>query len=106
MKIAKQRRLTLLIMSIVIGVSAPLLAQDEPGPFERLFRAMRHAVNQPQHRPKTHRSNNHKQTQESGNPEPGDAQSSSRTAKGANGGVTRPPSEKNTKSTSRAVRKK
>ena len=106
MKILKQRRLTLLIMTIVIGASGPLLA-EEPGPFERLFRAMRHGFSEPQHKSKPHHSSSHKQTQESENPEVNDGQSSSRTASSpGSGGVARPPNEKNTKSTSRAVTKK
>lgn len=105
MKILKQRRLTLLIMSIVIGASGTLLA-EEPGPFERFFRAMRHGFSEPQHKSKPHHSNSHKQTQGSQNPELNDGQTSSRTPSGAGSGVARPPNEKNTKSTSRAVTKK
>lgn len=104
MKLLKQRRLILLIMSIVIIASGTLRA-EEPGPFERLFRAMRHGFSEPRHKSKKH-NNNHKQTQESENSELNDGPSISRTTTGATGVVARPPNEKNTKSTSRAVTKK
>jgi hypothetical protein len=92
----------------MVGTLGTLPAQDEPGPFERLFRALRHGFNESQHHSKSHNSSSHKQTAGSGNAEGSDDQSS--VAHGTSGtsgtGVTRPPNEKNTKSTSRAVTKK
>ncbi|HLW35451.1 MAG TPA: hypothetical protein VKS98_07300 [Chthoniobacterales bacterium] len=103
MKNLGRRALILLIGPIVIGASGTLLGQDEPGPFERLFRAIRHGFNEPQHHSKSHRnSSSHKQT--AGNTETGDDQSN--VANETSGGVGKPPNQRNTKSTSRAVTKK
>lgn len=106
MKIVKRvgAKCCFLVMSILIGSIGILSAQDEPGPFERLFRAMRHAVNEPQHRSTSHRTK-HKQTQDNGNPGATVDDSNAR-ASGSNNGVGKPPNEKNTRGTSKAVTKK
>ena len=89
------------MLSILIIGRGITLAQDEPGPFERLFRALRRGLNEPQHR-SSHRTK-HKQTQDSVNPSPTDDQSNVRTG---NGTVSKPPNEKNTRGASKATTKK
>ena len=79
-----------------------LSAQDEPGPFERLFRAMRHAVNESQHRSNSHR-NKRKQTRDSANPSPMPDEQNVHTGTGT---VSKPPNEKNTRGASKAVTRK
>lgn len=89
----------------MICMVGSLPAEDEPGPFERLFRAIRHGFNEPQHHSKHHSGSSHKQT--SGMPDAEGANDQSTVAHGTSGtSVTKPPNEKNTKSTSRAVTKK
>ena len=105
MKSARKRGLIFLIAFSVVGASATLLADDEPGPFERMFRAMRHAFNEPQHHQKTHHTSSHKQTAESANSVVTDEQGKSYAASGPSEGVSKPPNQKNTKSTSRASTK-
>ena len=62
-----------MMMSILFCGAATLPAEpDEPGPFERLFRAMRHAVKEPKH--KSEHRNRHKQIDEAENA-PCDAES-------------------------------
>ena len=104
MSIVKQHGIRLLIAAIAIGASGALLGDDEPGPFERMFRAMRHAFNEPQHKSKPHHGSSHKQNGGSGNVAVGNDQSN--VSQGTSGSVTRPPNEKNTKSASRAATKK
>src|ERR1700719_651172 len=96
------------LMSVLIGGTGTLSAQpDEPGPFEKFFRSMRRAFNEPQHKSSAHHSKP-RQTQDAGNsvattdesPSTGSSSSSS------SGGVSKPPSEKNTRGTSKAVTKK
>ena len=91
------------MMSILIGSTGTLLAQhDEPGPFESLFRSLRRALNEPQHRPTTHRSKR-KQTQDTGNSSPTADEQNVRTSSGT---VGKPPNEKNTRGTSKAFTRK
>jgi len=109
MKIVRPRTLTVLIltMSILIAAGGNLWAEDEPGPFERFFRAMRHAINEPQHKSTSHRSK-HKSTQDTGNSAATVDESSTAaptTSSGGNG-VSKPPNEKNTRGTSKATTKK
>lgn len=100
MKIGK--RTGIVVASILIGGVATLSAQrDEPGPFETLFRSLRRALNEPQHRG-THRPK-HKQAEDSANPSPANDQSTVRTG---NGTVSKPPNEKNTRGASKAAAKK
>jgi hypothetical protein len=87
------------IMSILLfGVSSMPAETDEPGPFERLFRAMRRAVTEPQHK-STHRSSR-KQADETTNPS--SVASNTPAATGDAGA----PSERNTRTATRAVSKK
>lgn len=108
MKVLSRRTLLVMIGAIVIAATGKVPAEDEPGPFERMFRAMRHALNEPQHHSKPRRSNSssHKQDSDSDSANTNDGQANSHVASSANGGVTKPPNQKNTKSTSRASTKK
>lgn len=106
MKTAK--RFGILITWIMIIGAGTLSAQnDEPGPFERFFRSLRRAVNEPQHRSTTHRVK-HKQTQDSGNPAAtvDESNTSASATRSSGDGVSKPPNEKNTRGTSKAVTKK
>jgi hypothetical protein len=97
------KRAGIVVISILIASMVTLSAQhDEPGPFETLFRSLRRAFNEPQHRSSTHRTK-HKQTQDSVNPSPNGDQSNVRTG---NGTVSKPPNEKNTRETSKATTRK
>lgn len=89
-------------MLSMLFLGGSLIAQDEPGPFERLFRAIRHAVNEPQHRSTTHR-NKRKQTPDNGDTSQAADESNVHTGSGT---VSKPPSEKNTRGTSKAVTRK
>ena len=98
MKIIKRIRLkwVVLIMSIfLIGVTSTPAETDEPGPFERLFHSMRRALNEPHHR-SAHRSSR-KQTDETAT----SAGEGSNT-RSATTGVSAPPTERNTRSATRA----
>jgi hypothetical protein len=108
MKILGRRALFIVIGAIVIAATGTLPAEDEPGPFERMFRAMRHALKEPQHHSKSHHSSSgsHKQDSDVGSANPTDAQAKSPVASAGTGGVTKPPNQRNTKSTSRASTKK
>ena len=110
MKIVKRRGLAVVVLtvSILITAGGTLSTQAEPGPFERLFRAMRHGFNEPQHKSKKHR-NSPEQTRESGNPTVTTAESpspGSTTSSSNSSSSGKPPNEKNTRGTSRAVTKK
>ena len=108
MKISKRigRAVLVLTMSMLLLGGTSLRAEsDEPGPFQRLFRAMRRGLNEPQHKSSTRRSS-HKSnadTENSSNSAEADTHSAP-TGKGSD--VTRPPSSKNTRSTSKASTKK
>ena len=96
------------LMSVLIGGTGTLSAQpDEPGPFERFFRSMRRAFNEPQHKSSAHRSKP-RQTQDTGNPAATTDESPSPVSStGSNSSsVSKPPNEKNTRGTSKAVTKK
>ncbi len=96
-------RLGVLLVAIFIASMGTVSAQhDEPGPFESLFRSLRRAFNEPQHRSTTHR-NKHKQTQDAANPSPSVEEANVHTGTGT---VSKPPNEKNTRGTSKAVTKK
>lgn len=102
-------RLGVLLLAIFVASVGTLSAQhDEPGPFESLFRSLRRAFNEPQHRSTAHRAK-HKQTQDNGNTTATVDQSntgSSTTSTSSANGVSKPPNEKNTRGTSKAVTKK
>lgn len=94
------KQVGLLMISMLTVGTGVLCAQDEPGPFERLFRAMRHAMNEPQHRSTSHRSK-HKQIQDGTSPIPDEQNVHTGT-----GSVSKPPNEKNTRGASKATTRK
>jgi hypothetical protein len=101
MRIVKRlgvRGLALVISILLVGAGS---GWAEPGPFENFFHKLRRAFSEPQHR-STHRSS-HKQADETTNTtNPTNPES---TAHNANG-VSVPPSERNTRTATRAVSKK
>ncbi|HEX4638318.1 MAG TPA: hypothetical protein VH170_02415 [Chthoniobacterales bacterium] len=91
------------MMSILlIGVAASFAEADEPGPFERLFRAMRHGFNESHHKSTKHKGNQ-KHFDEDGNPPPDE---SSSVAPNNGAGVNKPPNSKNTRNATKAATKK
>jgi len=95
-----------LTVSILIAGMGTLSAQSkEPGPFEKFFRSLRRAFNepQPQHKSTTHRTK-HKQTQDTASPTASEDKEAD--VHTGNGTVSKPPNETNTRSTSRAVTKR
>jgi len=86
-----------LMMSILLIGAGSALAQS--GPFENFFRKMRHAFSEPQH--KSARRSNHKQTDET---KTSPTEGSSTPATTGGGGA--PPSERNTRTATRATSKK
>jgi len=104
MKLLKWFTLTTSIVVISTGILSA--ETDEPGPFERFFRAMRRAFNEPQHRTTTTTTHHtrHKQTQGTGNPSPGADEQNAHSTTGA-GTVCKPPNEKNTRGASKATAK-
>jgi hypothetical protein len=96
-----RKSLALLMSILLIGVARTFADNDEPGPFERLFRAMRHGFNESHHKSTTHKSS-HKQADASGN----SSGQGSNPAPTSSGGVSRPPNEKNTRNASKAAAKK
>jgi hypothetical protein len=94
-------RFVMTISILLVGVTTMPAETDEPGPFERLFRAIRHGMNEPQHRSTSHRTSR-KQTdaetknsssQESNNPT-------------ATSGAAAPPSQRNTRTATKVASKK
>ena len=101
------KRFGMIIMSILIVSAVTLFAQDdEPGPFERLFRAMRRAVNEPQHRSTSHRSKQKKTTDTGSAATTADESDAHVSTTSSGNSVSNPPNEKNTRGTSKAVTKK
>jgi len=95
------RGLVLMMSILVIGAAALPAETDEPGPFERLFRALRHASSQPRHTSTTHRTSHKEQTADTTT-----SSNETSTASASSTSNNKPPSEKNTRSTSRASAKK
>ncbi|HWY41425.1 MAG TPA: hypothetical protein VNX27_11590 [Chthoniobacterales bacterium] len=93
-----------LMMSILSVGMGTLSAQGkEPGPFEKFFRSLQHAFNEPEHKSTTHRTK-HKQTQDTASPTANeDKEPDVHTGTGT---ISKPPNETNTRSTSRAVTKR
>jgi hypothetical protein len=89
----------LVVISILVVGSTTLLAQDEPGPLERLFHAMRRALNEPQHKS----SHQKKDKQNPENLSPQEEQSNSRATVSGTSGTKAPPSEQNTRTTTRVT---
>jgi hypothetical protein len=100
MKSVRRLRLKwfVLMMSIVmIGTGS---AQAEPGPFENFFHKLKRAFSEPQQHKSTRRSS-HKQTDETPSPS-----SEGSVTPAATSGASAPPSERNTRTATRAVSKK
>jgi hypothetical protein len=94
-------RLLVVTMSILIAGAGTLPAEDEPGPFQKFFRALRRGASEPQHKSTTHHSSHKQQTSEtqtSPTPDPNAHATSESTNK--------PPSDRNTRSATRASAKK
>ena len=91
------------MMSILlIGASSTLA---EPGPFENFFRKMRHAFSEPQH--KSAGRSSHKQTDETKtSDQTNNSSSEGSNTKAATGVGGAPPSERNTRTATRAASKK
>jgi len=87
-----------LTMSILLFGAGSTLA--EPGPFENFFHKLRRAFSEPQHK-SAHRSSSHKQADETPNPS-----SEGSNTPAATGGASAPPSERNTRTATRAASKK
>jgi hypothetical protein len=86
-----------LMMSIAtIGTGS---AQAEPGPLENFFHRLRRALGEPQQ--KSARRSSHRQTDETTNPS-----SEGSPTPAATGGAGAPPSERNTRTATRAISKK
>ena len=83
-------------MSILLVSIVPSRSQDEPGPFERFFRAMKHSFNEPQHKTRSH-SNKQKTASESATASPSPT---------AGSGVQTAPNQTNTRAATRATSKK
>jgi hypothetical protein len=104
MKIANRfsPKLLVLMMSILVAGAGILSAQtDEPGPFQKFFRAMRRGFNEPRHKSTAHQSSHKQQTSEtqtSPTPDPNAHATSESTNK--------PPSDRNTRNATRASAKK
>jgi hypothetical protein len=88
--------LVLLIAILLIGAGTGLA---EPGPFENFFHRLRRAFNEPEHK-STHRSS-HKQTDETKS-----SPTEESNTHPASGGTSAPPTERNTRTTTRAPSKK
>jgi hypothetical protein len=86
-----------LMMSILLICAGNALA--EPGPFENFFRKLRRSFNEPEHKP-THRTS-HKQTDEAKS-----SPTEESNTHPASGGASAPPTERNTRTTTRAPSKK
>jgi hypothetical protein len=106
MKMMKQlgtRALVWMTMSILLCGATSLRAEDdEPGPFQRLFRALRHAGHESKH--KSEHRTTRKQTSESSDYSSNGVESSNRSTGG--GSVSKPPSERNTRAGTKATSKK
>jgi hypothetical protein len=89
------KRFVLMMSILLIGAGTGLA---ESGPFENFFHKLRRAFSEPEHK-STHRSS-HKQTDEIKN-----SQSAEPNIHTATGGVSGPPSERNTRSATRVTGK-
>ena len=96
MKRLGPKGLVLMMSILLIGAGSALA---ESGPFENFFRKMRHAFSEPQH--KSARRSSHKQTDETTNPS-----SEGSNTHATTGGGGAPPSERNTRTATRAPSKK
>ena len=96
------KRFVMTMSILLFSMTSMPAEKDEPGPFERLFHAMRRAFNEPQHRSAHRRS--HKQADETAN-SPSERSNAQTSTQPATGGVSAPPSERNTRSATRVTGK-
>ena len=101
MKRFRAKRFVLMMSILLIGAATLPAETDEPGPFQRLFRALRHGVNEPRHKSTTHRSSHQEQAAETATPS---TETSNAGAKSET--IAKPPSDRNTRSATRATGKK
>src|SRR5437016_7827098 len=95
------KRFVLMMSILLIGAATLPAETDEPGPFQRLFRALRHGGNQPRHKSTTHRSSHQEQAADTAAPS---NETSNTAAKSQT--IVKPPSDRNTRSATRAAGKK
>jgi hypothetical protein len=97
----RQSILVLMMSILFVGTTSALAETDEPGPFERLFRAIRHASQEPRHKTATHRTVHKEQTVDT-------TTSSSQTSNAGttSDAVSKPPSNRNTRGATRVTGKK
>jgi len=96
------KRFVMTMSILLFGMTSMPAETDEPGPFERLFRAMRHGFNEPHHKSTSHRSS-HKQT-DTAKSSPTEESNTQTTPGGAGAGA--PPSQRNTRTATKAASKK
>lgn len=94
------KRFVMTMSILLVGLTSMPAETDEPGPFERLFRAIRHGMNEPQHQSTSHRSSR-KQSDTAKN-----SSSEESNNQTASSGAGAPPTERNTRTTTRAASKK
>lgn len=85
---------------LLVGSVSGLAETDEPGPFERMFRAMRHAFKESEARPHAH------STKQKSKNATATASTTAGPAAGASPGVHKPPNQTNTRAATRAASKK
>ena len=101
MKRIRMKRFALTMSILLIGVTSMPAETDEPGPFERFFRAMRRGLNEPHHKSASHRSSRKQTDAETKNSS--NQESNTQTT---NSGAGAPPSERNTRTATKAASKK
>jgi hypothetical protein len=94
------KRFVLTMSILLVGVTTIPAETDEPGPFERLFRAIRHGMNEPQHKSTSHRSS--RKQSDTAKSSPTEESNSQTTASNA----AAPPSQRNTRTATKAASKK
>ncbi len=93
------KRFVITMSALLVGVTSMPAETDEPGPFERLFHAMRRSFHEPQHK-SAHRSS-HKQTDTAKN-----SPSDESNTQAVTGNAGAPPTGRNTRTATRAASKK
>jgi hypothetical protein len=89
-------------MSILLFASASMQAEtNEPGPFERMFRSLRRAFNEPHQKPRSHHSKQQSSSSASKSESPTPAPTEAAVAAG-----NKPPNDRNTRTTVRANSKR
>lgn len=88
-------------MSILVVGANALYAEDEPGPFERFFRSVRRAFNEPHQKARPHHSKQQSSSLASKSESPTPAPTETAVAAG-----NKPPNDRNTRTTVRANSKR